>query len=62
VVIRYIPSEDFRQDEDEALILRTFQQSIGEPIHWLIEHVDEIPRTRAGKFKMIINRIGENPP
>ncbi|MGB2809044.1 MAG: hypothetical protein WBC22_14970 [Sedimentisphaerales bacterium] len=62
VVIRYVPSEDFRPDKDKALILRTFQQSIGEPIHWLIEKVDEIPRTRAGKFKMIINRIGENPP
>jgi len=62
VVIRYVPSEDFRPDKDEALILRTFQQSIGEPIHWLIEKVDEIPRTRAGKFKLIINRIGENPP
>jgi phenylacetate-CoA ligase len=57
VIIRYVPSEDFQSDKDEAAILKTFQQAIREPIHWSIERVGEISRTQAGKFKMIISKI-----
>ena len=57
IVIRYVPTEDFRPDEDEELILKTFREAVKEPIHWSTEQVDEIPRTRTGKFKLIVSKV-----
>ena len=57
VIIRYVPSEDFRADEDEKLMIRSFQEALNEPIQWAAQKVSEIPRTQGGKFLSIISNI-----
>jgi len=57
IVIRYVPSEDFRRGEDEELILHSFQRAFNEPVNCVLERLTEIPRTQGGKFLSIISNI-----
>ena len=57
IIIRFVASEDFRGPEDESLMVRCFKEAINEPIEWIPERVDEIQRTKMGKFMSIINNI-----
>ncbi len=57
ITIRFVPSEDFRESEDERLILSSFAKAIHEPVDWSLERVEEIPRTRSGKFMSIVSNI-----
>ncbi len=60
IVIRYVPSEDFRQGEDEELILHSFQRAFNEPVNCVLERLTEIPRTQGGKFLSIINSLSQS--
>lgn len=55
IIIRYVPSEDFREAKDEELILKNFKKAFNEPINCKLEKLAEIPRTQGGKFLSIIN-------
>lgn len=59
VTIRFVPSEDFCGSKDEDLILSSFAKAIGEPVNWSLERVEEMPRTRAGKFMSIVSHLSQ---
>jgi len=57
IIIRFVPSEEFLDLEDEKKMLDSFSKAVGEPISWSLEKVNEIPRTAGGKFRSIISEI-----
>lgn len=59
IIIRYVPSEDFLEDEDEKLVVHSFQNALNEPVQWVPRRVSEIQRTQDGKFLSIISNISD---
>lgn len=57
IIIRYVPSENYRGKEDDELIVDSFQKAFNEPIKWVLQRVDRIEQTRGGKFLSIVNEI-----
>ncbi|PKO09641.1 MAG: hypothetical protein CVU40_10125 [Chloroflexi bacterium HGW-Chloroflexi-2] len=56
VRVKVVPSEGFNQS-DEIEIQKRIDQRLGASITVVIETVDEIPRTKAGKFKAVISHV-----
>ena len=61
VIIRYVPSEDFKGSADEQLMLKCFAGAVGDSVNWEVEPVAAIPRTAAGKFMSIVNQVSPAP-
>lgn len=57
VRIRYVPSENFQDPQDEQQMLAAFEQAFNEPLHWTVERVADIPLTRGGKFLSIVSEL-----
>lgn len=51
--------KDLYKDEYDELLKKEFKHKFGENTKLIIRHVDEIPREKSGKFKMIKNNISE---
>lgn len=56
LLIRLIPREDFTEAHQTQLI-RDLKDRLGDDMHIDIEFVDELPRTKAGKFKWVISEV-----
>lgn len=56
ITIKIVPNGEFRPADSEHLI-REFRARLGEDMHIQIETVQELPRTRSGKFKWVISRV-----
>ncbi|TXH41200.1 MAG: phenylacetate--CoA ligase family protein [Burkholderiaceae bacterium] len=56
VVIRIVAGADFDHRDEQALRLRA-RERLGQQVIIRIERVDEIPRTRNGKFRQIVSRL-----
>ncbi len=56
VVIRIVAGADFNHRDEQALLLRA-RERLGQQVIIRIERVDEIPRTRNGKFRQIVSRL-----
>ena len=54
--VKIVPSDGFGQvDVDE--IVHRIQQRLGDSVKVIVESVDEIPRTKAGKFQAVISKM-----
>jgi len=56
VRIKLIPNHEFKPSDKEHLV-REFQARLGGSVIIEIELVDELPRTKAGKFKWVISKV-----
>jgi phenylacetate-CoA ligase len=56
--VRYVPATGFGQF-DLAGIERALRQRIGDSVEIVLEQVESIPRTRAGKFRAVVSEIGD---
>lgn len=56
ITIKIVPNGAFRPADAEHLI-REFKARLGEDMHIEIETVQELPRTRSGKFKWVISKV-----
>ena len=54
--IKLIPNAEFK-DSDKNHLIREFKARLGEDIRIEVELVDEIPRTKSGKFKWVISKV-----
>jgi phenylacetate-CoA ligase len=57
ITIRYVPSEDFREGQDDKLILKSFNDALDAKVKWTLEQMVEIPLTSNGKFMSIISNL-----
>ena len=57
LLVRLIPRHDFTAALGEQLV-RDLKARLGDDMRIEIEFVKELPRTKAGKFKWVINEIG----
>ena len=55
--VRIAPSNGFGED-DVADIVRRVRQRLGEETEVIVEQVNEIPRTKSGKFQAVISLVG----
>ncbi len=53
-----VPTEEFGNADVEDIVRRV-QQRLGKEVKVMVEPVQEIPRTRAGKFRMVISRVSD---
>ena len=56
IIIRIIPNSHFNES-DEAYLIAEFHKRLGENINIKIVLVDELERTRSGKFKWVISNV-----
>lgn len=57
--VKVVPSDGFgKPDVDE--IAHRVQQRLGDSVKVIVESVDEIPRTKAGKFQAVISKIARS--
>jgi len=59
VRVKVVPTNGFGP-EDIQRIVREAQQRLGPEVEVVVEPVDRIPRTAAGKFRAVISRLGAN--
>lgn len=57
LLVRLVPRHDFTPALGERLV-RDLKARLGEDMQVELEFVTELPRTKAGKFKWVINEIG----
>ena len=48
------------EEKFDQLLLEEFRHKFGEKLKVNILHVDEIPREKSGKFRMIVNLVQES--
>jgi phenylacetate-CoA ligase len=56
LVVKIVPSGNFSQQDAQDIIFRV-QQRLGEDVRVQVELVDEIPRTKAGKFQAVVSQL-----
>jgi phenylacetate-CoA ligase len=56
LILRLVPTDDFRKDQDEALLKRICRDSLGSEFSVEIQLVDKIAPTGACKNKMVISQ------
>lgn len=57
IIIRAIPRKGAEAKKDEAIVRTEVHQRFSATLKVNFEYVDQIPRTKAGKFKFIISEI-----
>jgi len=58
VVIKIKPNAAFIPAESDYLV-REFRKRLGDGVEVSVQIVDEIPRTKAGKFKWVVSEVGD---
>lgn len=61
ITIRIVAREGY-SEEDSSILLKAFRERVGADIAVDIELVDDIPRTRSGKFRWVISSVGQQVP
>lgn len=56
-VILYIVRKDTYTDYDSRKILQALHQKMGDDVQVQIEFVDDIPRTKSGKYRFLIQKL-----
>jgi phenylacetate-CoA ligase len=56
VVVKIVPRDEFDKDNEEYLI-RELQERLGADMNIRIEIVNDIARTKAGKYRWVISRV-----
>jgi len=59
VRVKVVPSGNFGQEDVDDIIHRV-QHRLGVSVKVIVELVDEIPRTKAGKFQAVISKIAHS--
>ncbi|MHB8828647.1 MAG: phenylacetate--CoA ligase family protein [Syntrophales bacterium] len=59
IVIKLQADKNLYKPEYDDLLRSEFLHKFGDATKVRIEHVDEIPREKSGKFKLIINAVGQ---
>jgi len=54
--VKVVPTDSFNSEDVQEIIQRV-QQRLGASVQVEVELVDEIPRTKAGKFKAVISNL-----
>lgn len=54
--VKVVPSGDFGQEDVNEIIHRV-QQRLGKSVKVIVESVNDIPRTKAGKFQAVISKM-----
>lgn len=54
--VKVVPSGDFGQEDVDEIAHRV-QQRLGDTVNVIVESVQEIPRTKAGKFQAVISKM-----
>jgi phenylacetate-CoA ligase len=57
---KVVAADGFGPD-DERDIVRRIQQRLTDQVHVVVEVVDEIPRTKAGKFQAVVSLLDRRP-
>ena len=57
IVVKVVVTKDFCS-RDQNLLTEELKRRIGPTISVSIIQVDEIPRSRAGKFRSVLSRVG----
>ena len=56
IIIKIVPDDSYR-DSDSKHLIKEFKTRMGEDIKITIQMVDELERTRSGKFKWVISKV-----
>ena len=56
VRVLIVPSKDFTQN-DEEILLKNLRERLGSEIKIIIQQVEAIPRTKLGKYKLVISKV-----
>jgi phenylacetate-CoA ligase len=56
ICVKVVPSDGFGQTDVDEIVHR-IQQRLGGSVNVIVESVDEIPRTKAGKFQAVISKM-----
>jgi phenylacetate-CoA ligase len=54
--VKVVPTDSFNSEDVQEIIQRV-QQRLGASVRVEVELVDEIPRTKAGKFKAVVSHL-----
>ena len=57
--VKIVPTPEFNES-DVADIIARVQQRLSAAVEVIVEPVNDIPRTKAGKFKAVISLLGQN--
>jgi phenylacetate-CoA ligase len=56
IVIKIVKRPDYSENDTEVL-LNSFKERIGNSMDIRVEFVDDIPATKAGKFRWVISNV-----
>ena len=57
IVIKIIIDSNIYSNDDEKLFLKELRDRLGEVVNINFTYVDEIPREKSGKYRIVINKI-----
>jgi phenylacetate-CoA ligase len=55
-ILLEVDKESYKEKYDQLLV-KEFKHKFGLNTHITIQHVDEIPREKSGKYRLIVNRV-----
>jgi phenylacetate-CoA ligase len=58
--VRVVPADGFHES-DSAAIREALRDRLGPGVDIVVETVDRVPRTSAGKFRAVISRVSADP-
>jgi phenylacetate-CoA ligase len=56
VIVKIVPKPEFNEG-DAQYIIRELQKRLGPQMNISVETVDDIPRTKAGKYRWVISNV-----
>ncbi len=55
-MVKIVPSSDFTEADETALV-HGLQERLGNDVSITVERVENLQRTKSGKFKWVISRV-----
>lgn len=56
IIIKIVPRSEYK-DSDTDVLIKGLQERLGEDVKINIEFIDELPRTKNGKFRWVISEV-----
>lgn len=57
MIIRIVARSNYNRDLEEKKLIEAVRSFASQTINVKFEYVDEIPRTKAGKFKAVVSEL-----
>ena len=58
IILKLVTDERYNKNEEDSL-LKNLRYRIGDNINITIEHVNDIPRTKSGKYRWVISKVAK---